>query len=128
MPEKLDPYDYEAFKKSHTKFYVGCKCRDWKSRVSSYYRYEGGDRPDESFRVTASCFKIVKTAGMKLLDGGCTDSIPVKAFAKMGYNKDVVVLTRHKGIQEGKRRDQSDKACIQEISGICKAVYKRPDV
>ena len=23
LPEKLDPYDYEAFKKSHTKFYVG---------------------------------------------------------------------------------------------------------
>ena len=24
LPEKLDPYDYEAFKKSPTKFYVGC--------------------------------------------------------------------------------------------------------
>lgn len=47
--------------------------------------------------------KIVKTAGLKLLDGGCTDSIPVKAFAKMGYTKDVVVLTRHEGYRKEKK-------------------------
>lgn len=28
---------------------------------------------------------MVEVGGMKLLDGGCTDSIPLRAFAKMGY-------------------------------------------
>ena len=37
--------------------------------------------------------QIVETEGMKLLDGGCTDSIPVKKFQQMGYQKNIVVLT-----------------------------------
>ncbi len=58
--------------------------------------------------------KIVKTEGLKLLDGGCTDSIPVKAFAKMGYTKDVVVLTRHKGYRKE-----------IEGTGLTKLVYRK---
>ena len=41
--------------------------------------------------------KLVEYQGMKLLDGGCTDSIPVEAFRRMGFEKNVVVLTQHKG-------------------------------
>ena len=41
--------------------------------------------------------KIVDYNGMKLLDGGCADSIPVEAFYKMGYERLVVVLTREAG-------------------------------
>jgi predicted patatin/cPLA2 family phospholipase len=37
---------------------------------------------------------IVEADGMKLLDGGCTDSIPVEKFREMGYARNVVVLTR----------------------------------
>lgn len=37
---------------------------------------------------------IVEINGKKYLDGGCTDSIPVEAFLNMGYEKNVVVLTR----------------------------------
>ena len=29
-----------------------------------------------------------------LFDGGCTDSIPIEAFQQLGYEKNVVVLTR----------------------------------
>ena len=35
-----------------------------------------------------------------LLDGGCTDSIPLRAFAKMGYKKCVVVLTRATAVRK----------------------------
>lgn len=38
---------------------------------------------------------------MKLLDGGCRQ-YPGKGICKMGYNKDVVVLTRHKGYRKEK--------------------------
>ena len=31
-----------------------------------------------------------------MLDGGMADSIPVRAFENMGYNKNVVVLTQPK--------------------------------
>ncbi len=65
---------------------------------------------------------------MKLLDGGCTDSIPVKAFAKMGYKKDVVVLTRHKGYRKKKEGNGLTKLVYRKYPEFVKAVYKRPDV
>ena len=40
--------------------------------------------------------RLVKTEGMKLLDGGCTDSIPLMKFREMGFTKNVVILTRPK--------------------------------
>ena len=40
--------------------------------------------------------RIVEYQGMKLLDGGCTDSIPVEQFRKMGYERNVVILTQHR--------------------------------
>lgn len=32
-----------------------------------------------------------------ILEGGCTDSVPVKAFRNMGFSKNVVLLTRQAG-------------------------------
>ena len=36
----------------------------------------------------------VRVDGKKLLDGGCADAVPVRRFMEMGYEKNVVVLTR----------------------------------
>ena len=41
--------------------------------------------------------KIVETEGMKLLDGGVSDAVPVKKFMEMGYDRLVVVLTKPRG-------------------------------
>ena len=38
--------------------------------------------------------QIVKIDGKKLLDGGMSDSIPLKFFQDIGYEKNVVVLTQ----------------------------------
>ena len=54
----------------------------------------------DAMRASASMpyvSRIVDYKGMKLLDGGCADSIPVEAFKKMGYDRLVVVLTREAG-------------------------------
>ena len=41
--------------------------------------------------------QIVETEGFKLLDGGVCDSVPVKKFMEMGYDRLIVVLTKPKG-------------------------------
>ncbi|MCD8187784.1 MAG: hypothetical protein LUD57_04080 [Ruminococcus sp.] len=41
--------------------------------------------------------KIVEAGGRRLLDGGITDSIPLRAAQKLGYDKIVVVETREEG-------------------------------
>jgi len=38
--------------------------------------------------------RIVEIGSRKFLDGGMSDSVPVKEFEKMGYNKNVVILTQ----------------------------------
>ena len=37
---------------------------------------------------------------MKLLDGGITDSIPLKAAQNLGYDKNIVILTRPSGYRK----------------------------
>ena len=62
------------------------------------------------------------------MDGGCTDSIPVKAFAKMGYTKDVVVLTRHKGYRKEIEGTGLTKLVYRKYPEFVTAVYRRPSV
>ena len=129
LPEKLDPYDYEAFKKSPTKFYVGCS--NVETGKAEYLPITDMKEQIDRMRASASLplvSKIVKTAGLKLLDGGCTDSIPVKAFAKMGYTKDVVVLTRHKGYRKEIEGTGLTKLVYRKYPEFVKAVYRRPSV
>ena len=46
--------------------------------------------------------RIVEIEGRKLLDGGIADSIPVRYFQSIGYDRNVVVLTQPKGYRKGK--------------------------
>ena len=101
LPEFLDPYDYEGFVRSGTEFYVTCS--NVETGKAEYIRITDMDRQIEAFRASASLpyvSRLVRTEGMKLLDGGCTDSIPLRMFMKMGFRRNVVVLTRHRGYEK----------------------------
>ena len=98
IPEKLDPYDFEAFKNSKTAFYVTCS--NVETGEPEYLRITDMKEQIDLMRASASLpyvSRLVEADGMKLLDGGCTDSIPVEKFREMGYTKTVVVLTRNRG-------------------------------
>ena len=97
IPERLDPFDYEAFVKSDTDFYA--TCTNVETGKAEYIKITDMLSQIDAMRASASMpyvSKIVDYNGMKLLDGGCADSIPVEAFYKMGYEL-VVVLTREAG-------------------------------
>ena len=98
IPERLDPFDYEAFAKSDTDFYV--TCTNVETGRAEYIKITDMLSQIDAMRASASMpyvSRIVDYKGMKLLDGGCADSIPVEAFYKMGYERLVVVLTREAG-------------------------------
>ena len=44
---------------------------------------------------------IVEIEGLKMLDGGIADSIPLRYFQEQGYKKNIVVLTRPKEYRKG---------------------------
>ena len=95
LPEVLDPFDYEAYEQSDTRFYAVCS--NLETGRPEYLEVTDMHKQIDIIRASASLpyvSHIVNVDGMKLLDGGCTDSIPAEAFRKMGYTRTVVVLTR----------------------------------
>lgn len=100
LPEKLDVYDYQAFEQSPMRFYV--VCTNVKTGKAEYIFMENM-RNIAYLQASASMplvSRIVEIGGKKLLDGGVADSIPYRRFYKMGYQKQVVVLTRPKGYRK----------------------------
>jgi len=97
LPDMLDPFDYDVLDQSKTEFYV--TCTNLETGKAEYLHMKDSRKEIDLLRASASMpyvTKIIDYDGKKLLDGGCADSIPVKAFAKMGFNRPVVVLTRDK--------------------------------
>lgn len=99
IPQQLDPFDYEAFAKNPMEFHV--VCTDVETGKATYHSLRHG-RDDEMLLIRASASmplaaRIVEVGGKKLLDGGVADSVPLKYFEKLGYDKNVVVLTQPEG-------------------------------
>ncbi len=99
LPNKLEVFDYDAFEKSPVAYYVTCsnvetgkaeyiQCKSLRGKNMDYLR-ASASLPYVS--------QIVEIDGKKYLDGGICDSIPLKAFQDMGYEKNLVVLTRPMG-------------------------------
>ncbi|MFA6857251.1 MAG: patatin family protein [Treponema sp.] len=104
IPEKLDPYDNNALESSSVAFYVTCtdvitgqpvyhQCRTLKGKEMLWMQGSA------SMPLVS---RIVETDGYKLLDGGISDSIPLKAFEDMGYVKNIVILTQPAGYKKKK--------------------------
>lgn len=129
LPEVLDPYDYDAFQKSRTEFYV--TCTNVETGKAEYIKIEDMRTQIDCMRASASLpyvSKIVETDGKKLLDGGCADSIPVKAFMNMGFKRNVVVLTRQKGYVKKERHSTMARRFFRRYPEFAKALENRPKV
>ena len=107
IPERLDPLDYDAFVANPTRFYVGCS--NLETGEAEYLECTDMRNPADVNKVRASASlplisNTVEVDGMKLLDGGVSDSIPIFAFRRMGYRRNIVILTRPKGYRKGPDR------------------------
>ncbi len=98
LPDTLDPYDYEAFRQSPTQFYMVCSNLETGGPEYIHVTDMKAEMPYMCASASLPYFsRPVEFEGKKLLDGGCTDSIPLAAFRRMGYEKNVVILTRPAG-------------------------------
>ena len=96
IPQVLDPFDEEAYEANPMEFYV--VCTDVKTGEPVYHKCVTAVNEDlDWMRASASMpfvTNVVKVDGMELLDGGISDSIPVRWFRSIGYKKNIVILTR----------------------------------
>lgn len=104
LPDELDIFDMDTFNENPMKFYV--VCTDIETGKSVYHDMENATRDDcEWYRASASlpiAARIVEIDGRKYLDGGMTDSIPIKFMQGKGYDKNVVILTQPRDYVKGK--------------------------
>ena len=106
VPLKQDVFDFDAYKNNPMAFYV--VCTDIETGKAVYRKYDGmEDHGFDWIRASASMplvSQIVEIDGQKLLDGGIADSIPVRFFERIGYDRNIVVLTQPADYQKKKNR------------------------
>ena len=102
LPLKLDPFDYDTYESDPMDFYV--VATDVETGKAEYHIL--ADRYDHGFewiRASASMplvSRMVEIEGRKYLDGALADSIPVKFFESIGYDRNVVILTQPLGFRK----------------------------
>lgn len=106
VPLKHDIFDFETFRNNPMEFYV--VCTDVETGKPVYKKCDNFDNNNfEWIRASASMpivSNIVEIDGTKLLDGGVADSIPIRYFESIGYDKNVVILTQPRGYKKKKSR------------------------
>lgn len=102
FPERLVPYDFEAYRNNPGEFeMVTTNCLTGKACYLS--EKNDWDRMIAIARASSSLPYVCPIAyvdGIPMLDGGIVDSIPVERARSLGYEKNVVVLTRNKGYRK----------------------------
>lgn len=106
IPQNLDVFDVETFQKNPMEFYV--VCTDVVTGEAIYHKCTTGGVEDlDWIRASASMplvSRVVETAGYKMLDGGMSDSVPLKYFESIGYDRNVVILTQPDGYVKKKNK------------------------
>lgn len=99
VPTQYDVFDTEAFKRSPMEFHL--VCTDVLTGEAVYHKCDEIDEDAlEWIRASSSLplvARIVDVGSYRLLDGGLADSVPLRYFQDLGYDRNVVVLTRPEG-------------------------------
>ena len=99
LPTELDIFDYEAFRQNPMEFHI--VCTDAETGEPVYKQLDDMDSDGlDWIRASASMpivSRPVSLEGRKLLDGGIVNSIPLKHFQELGFERNIVVLTQPKG-------------------------------
>ena len=99
LPDRLDPFDVKTYEENPMDFYV--VCTDVETGKPVYHNCLKGDAEDiQWMRASASMpalSRFVNLDGHMLSDGGTADSIPVRFFESIGYERNVVILTQPEG-------------------------------
>ena len=99
LPESLDPFDLDTFRKSKTTFKVGVtNCITGECEYLEPIHSKTLQEVDKILQASSSLpfiAKIVPLNGTPYLDGGLSDSIPIKKSIADGNKRNVVILTRN---------------------------------
>ena len=106
LPDVLDPFDRAAFRADPMEFWIGAT--DVASGRCLYHRCTDGGEADMLWmRASASMPALsrpVEVDGLRLLDGGIADPVPYAHMEALGYDRNVIVLTRPRAYRKEKAK------------------------
>lgn len=106
LPQKLDLFDNATYESNPLPFYV--VCTDVETGKAVYHLCENDVESDLKWMQASASMplaaRIVEIDGGKYLDGGVADSVPLRYFQSIGYDRNVVILTQPKGYVKGKNK------------------------
>ena len=130
FPEKIIPYDYDAYFSNPDRFVmVTTNCLTGKAEY--FEEKDSSERVMDIVRASSSLpfvTKITYVDGIPMLDGGITDSIPVKYAFEQGYKHLVVILTRNKGYRKKDNKMRIAKAFYRKYPNLQRALSQRNEV
>lgn len=102
LPLKLDIFDRETYENDPMDFYV--VSTDVRTGKPVYTLCNKGDATDIQWMRASASMPVfsnpVKISDGLYLDGGISDSVPLRYFETLGYEKIVLILTQPKGYRK----------------------------
>ena len=128
IPTQYDIFDDKAFDENPMEFYA--VCTDVETGKAIYKKLEKSSQLTYDWiRASASmplASKVVELEGMKVLDGGVADSIPLEFFESIGYEKNLVILTQPDGyVKEHNKLMPLMRIALRRYPNMIEAMDKR---
>jgi predicted patatin/cPLA2 family phospholipase len=128
IPSKLIPFDFKAFYENQSEFVIGTT--DCASGNPVYFnKNDYGQEMLTVLKASSSLPFVSQEIRFKdryLLDGGISDSIPLKKAQSDGFGKNVVVLTRNEGyLKKPSRFSFLVKKMYPHYPGLQRAIMNR---
>ena len=127
FPNKIIPYDYQAYAQCSERYeMVTTDCTTGKA---CYYDEKNDpDRIIDIVRASSSLPFVCPIAyvdNRPMLDGGIADSIPLLRARQLGYDNNVVVLTRNKGYRKSARPTTVPFFMYRKYPALRQAIQER---
>ena len=127
FPEEIIPYDYEVLATTEQRFeMVTTSCKTGKACY--YEETKNPERVIDIVKASSSLPFVCPIAyvdGEPMLDGGIADSIPIMRARELGYDNNVVVLTRNKGYRKTEKDMKYVSLFYKEYPAMQDAIRNR---
>lgn len=126
---ELDPFDEAAFERYGADFYA--VATNVETGEPECLKITNVIEQLEALRASASMpfvSRMVEYEGKRYLDGGASNSIPVRDCLNMGYDRVVVILTQPADYRKGPMNPHLVRACYHKYPKLCDALLRRHEM
>ncbi len=130
FPNRIIPYDYPAYAACSERYeMVTTSCRT--GRACYFEEKHNPERIIDIVRASSSLpfvSPISYVDGEPMLDGGIADSIPLERAQSLGYDNNLVVLTRNKGYRKSSKPTSVPPFFYRRYPYLREAIRRRNEV